>query len=414
MRLKPTVIIMLIMLTSIGAWGLWKIIVSSDFSLTSLTTGTNSNPSFQQNTQNLNTNTSISQRLSSANEGEGSFVWLFRQVKQQLSQENHAQAIEAVNEQYSQLSSDQLAAFKQLFIRQGQNYSDNGLHNKALRLFSELTTLFDEVDVLDMLSHTAVKLKDWQVALEALLSSSLLESQPESLIKKQAALANIAAQLKLSYQASEDFVSVQQLYQQLYEAHPGYAYFQYELGLAQLSLDDTINAKSLFSAIQYDLDIGPAAREQLALIERQESEQRDTVNQQKQPKTTDIVVPLTRVGNSFLVSSTINGRQTRLLLDTGASITALSPEIINHLSLPATGDIIRLSTANGITEARLYLAKRIQLGRVIARDLVVAEVELGNTDRFQGLLGTDLLNQINENYLIDNQNNNLIFRSGSR
>jgi len=83
------------------------------------------------------------------------------------------------------------------------------------------------------------------------------------LIKKQSALANIAAQLKQNFLASNDLASIQQLYQRLYDAHPSYAYFQFELALAQLSLGDTPNAKLLLSAIQYDLDIGSAAQEQL-------------------------------------------------------------------------------------------------------------------------------------------------------
>ena len=46
------------------------------------------------------------------------------------------------------------------------------------------------------------------------------------------------------------------------------------------------------------------------------------------------------------------------------------------------------------------------------RDLVVAEINLGNSQRFQGLLGTDLLNKVGADYsyLIDNENNALIFR----
>lgn len=410
MHLKPTVIIMLLILASAGGLGIWKIITSSGLSFSN---NMHVRHNDQIDTQNLHSTASNTQTNSASENERSTFVALFRQIKQQLRQENNTQAIETVNEQYSQLSSDQLSAFKQLFIRQGQNYNDNGQHNKALRFFSALSGLFNDVDVLDLLSSTAVKLSEWQIAFEALLRSSLLESRPDFLVKKQTALANIASQLKQSYLASQDYSSVQQLYQMLYEAHPGYAYFQYELGLAQLSLGDTITAKSQFNAIQYDLDIGPAAQEQLALLKQTENQQK-TNEQQEQPRSNDIVVPLTRVGNSFLVSSSINGRQTQLLLDTGASITALSPSLIERLNLPATGEVIRLSTANGITEARLYHAKRIQLGRVIARDLVIAEIELGNTERFQGLLGTDLLNQINGNYLIDNQNNNLIFRSSNR
>ena len=101
-----------------------------------------------------------------------------------------------------------------------------------------------------------------------------------------------------------------------------------------------------------------------------------------------------------------------MLLDTGASITSLSAEVIQRLGLEPLGRSIQINTANGRTEAPLYRVKRISLGRFRIQDLVVAEIDLGRDNRFQGLLGTDLLNGVNQNYgyLIDNQKSELIFR----
>jgi len=45
--------------------------------------------------------------------------------------------------------------------------------------------------------------------------------------------------------------------------------------------------------------------------------------------------------------------------------------------------------------------------------MVIAEIEFSSNSPFQGLLGTDLLNQLDTNYsyIIDNQKNALIFRA---
>ena len=77
---------------------------------------------------------------------------------------------------------------------------------------------------------------------------------------------------------------------------------------------------------------------------------------------------------------------------------------------------MRLSTANGITESQLYLVKKLKLGRFTVNNLVVAEIDLNQNGRFQGLLGTDLLNKVGPNYsyLIDNENSRLIFRRKRR
>ena len=407
MQTKPTVTFLFFILAGLGSWGIWKIALSNGL-LANLDKKTHIETN---ESAPLPNNSNVLARENVDKKPNDDFLSLSNKIKQYLKRGQIEHAIEQVNDQYSQLSIDQLDSLKQLFIHQGLSYSDNGQPNKAQRLYSQLSELFNDTDILDLLSSTSIKLKDWQSAFDALLSSSLLESRPDALIKKQLALANVAAQLKQTFQASNDLASIQRLYQQLYETHPSYSYFQFELAMAQLSLGNTVNAKTLLSAIQYDLDIGSSAQEQLALINKQEQAEQKSIEQKsKLENSPNTVVPLTRVGNSFLINSKINGRETRLLLDTGASITALSANLIDQLNLPATGEVIRLSTANGVTQSQLFLAKRIQLGRVTAQNLVVAEIELGSNDQFQGLLGTDLLNQINKNYLIDNQNNKLIFR----
>ena len=102
----------------------------------------------------------------------------------------------------------------------------------------------------------------------------------------------------------------------------------------------------------------------------------------------------------------------RLLLDTGASITALSAEAIQDLGLRPNGTIITLNTANGRTQSRLFRTDRLRLGRLQLNDMVVAEIDLSGSRGIAGLLGTDVLNQLNEqfSYPIDDENNALIFR----
>jgi len=199
-----------------------------------------------------------------------------------------------------------------------------------------------------------------------------------------------------------------------------------ELAFSYLALDDVNSAKPLFSAIQYDIEVGSQAQEQLAIIEQLDREQQsaslnarlelEARNRQANINRNDISVALVRVGNSFLVDSAIDGKQARLLLDTGASITSLSSQLISRLGLSATGNVVRLSTANGITESQLYLVKKLKLGRFTVNNLVVAEIDLNQNGRFQGLLGTDLLNKVGPNYsyLIDNENSRLIFRRKRR
>lgn len=423
MKINLPFLIITLSLTAIGSWGVWIIVEPNLSHFTQNTNQLDASPQSQTVTDKPKVNELVN--LSKA-PNDSSTKKDLQKVKNWLEQNNTSKAIGFINDSYDELTSEQLSLFKRAFFNQALKHSDQGELKKAQRLLSKTSELFQEVEIFDLLTNVSVDLQDWKTALNALLKSTLIESRPDVLIDKLSTLANIASHRKSEFAASSDLESVRKLYQSLYDAHPSYASFQLELAFSYLSLNDFNNAKPLFSAVQYDLDVGVQAQEQLAILndlDRQERqaainarEELQAKRQQNAAGRNDISISLIRAGNSFLVDSSIEGKQARLLLDTGASITAFSPELISRLRLTPTGDSIRLSTANGITESQLYLAKKIQLGRIVVKDLVVAEINLGESGRFEGLLGTDLLNKAGTNYsyLIDNENNQLIFRRKRR
>jgi aspartyl protease family protein len=85
----------------------------------------------------------------------------------------------------------------------------------------------------------------------------------------------------------------------------------------------------------------------------------------------------TRVGMSpdghFWVRARINGVERRLLIDSGATVTALSAETARAAGLqPREGLIpIRLSTANGMISADGATVGELRLGNIVARRLAV-------------------------------------------
>ena len=416
MNIKPSFLIIIITLAGLGSWGLWKINGEQFFQVSS------PNQSQQASQTSEDKPTGLVNIISTSDTQPSDSL---NQVQQLLSANKTSQAINFVNELYGELDSQELESLKRVFYQKALDYSDQGELKRAQRFLTQVTDIFNEVEILDLLAKVSIDLGDWKSAFSAMLESSLIESQPDRLINKLSTLANIASQLKNDFGASDDLENIRKLYQQLYDAHPSYAYFQFELALSYLNLGDINSAKPILSAIQYDIEVGPQAQDQLARLNefaQQELQDRQTALQEQNAaearrrraalNRNDIAVSLIRSGNSFLVDSAIEGKSARLLLDTGASITSFSPELISRLRLSPTGRSVRLSTANGITESQLYLAKRINLGAISVQNLVVAEINLGDSRRFEGLLGTDLLNKVGDDYsyLIDNENNRLIFR----
>jgi aspartyl protease family protein len=92
-----------------------------------------------------------------------------------------------------------------------------------------------------------------------------------------------------------------------------------------------------------------------------------------------------RLGH-FAANAVVNGRSTEMLVDTGASVVALTPATARRLGIhPAAGDYsLSMSTANGLASAAAVVLDEIRIGDVTVRQ-VPAVVFAGDG------LGVDLL-----------------------
>ena len=327
-------------------------------------------------------------------------------------------AVSVIDNVYQQADTQELEFFKTQVINHAIYLADNHDDVHASALLSAYTKIFDDVDAWRELGGSAARLSDWNTAVDAYLGASLLEYQPEALENLMQAVIRSAAHVRASLEQQSDQLGVLHLYQRLYDQHPDYARFQLELAQSFLRLGDDASAVPLLEVLQYDSELGTLGKQKLATI-AQRNEKLAVTRQQKNPeqqtantRRSDIVVPLIRSGNSFTLNINVNSRSVRMLLDTGASITALSTNLISTLNLEPTGRYIQLTTANGVRRSQLFQSTSLQIGRLKMQNLVVAEIDLGRSHGVQGLLGTDVLNRIDTrfSYIIDNQANSLIFR----
>ncbi|MBB3910933.1 retropepsin-like aspartic protease family protein [Sphingomonas desiccabilis] len=76
----------------------------------------------------------------------------------------------------------------------------------------------------------------------------------------------------------------------------------------------------------------------------------------------------------FWARATINGVERRMLVDSGATITAISEDTARAASVGSGTSLVPvvLQTANGLAQARTGSVKRLELGSITARDLKVA------------------------------------------
>jgi len=341
--------IVLCSLVVTGTWGVHKILssdqrnsqISSQPISARQQTVTEKGPSAQRQ---LATNTT-----SSKNEFDA-----FKQAKNLLSKGQTQTALSLINQYQIALSSQQLDELKAVFFRYISTLKSLEKFNLAERDLIIFSQYFDELVVWDELVKISASLNKPEQEFHALTRAAALESQPDIL------------QTKISLNSQNDQLGIRMLYQDLLNQHPSSTRFAYELALAQLNIGDNKAAKQLLLPLQYDLEFGGLVASHLAKIDdlkRQQTTPEVIKKNKAEFAASDLVVPLSRRGNSFLVDTSINGRRVNMLLDTGASITSLSSQQIQRLGLAPTGRSIRLSTANGERNAALYRAEKIRLGR---------------------------------------------------
>ncbi len=75
----------------------------------------------------------------------------------------------------------------------------------------------------------------------------------------------------------------------------------------------------------------------------------------------------------FWARATINGVPRRLLIDSGATITALSPSTVSAAGIAVEDDLfpIALKTANGTIPAKTATVDELRFGTIVARDLPI-------------------------------------------
>ena len=122
-------------------------------------------------------------------------------------------------------------------------------------------------------------------------------------------------------------------------------------------------------------------------------------------------IPLIRSGSQFLVEVQIEQLNLVLLIDTGATYTSLSLNAIERLNseTDALSDVlksVKVNTANGTTVARVFSLSSFSLADRQAKDFSVLEVNMGEHNRSDGLLGMNFLGQYH--FRID-QDNALLF-----
>ncbi len=94
----------------------------------------------------------------------------------------------------------------------------------------------------------------------------------------------------------------------------------------------------------------------------------------------------------FYVTGSLNGRDVRFMIDSGATVTAISTATATSAGIVSDGGPpVLVQTANGITRAQPAIAERLKIGSIERRG---ERVEISGFDDDMNLLGMSFLSKL--------------------
>ncbi|HYQ71279.1 MAG TPA: hypothetical protein VET88_05060, partial [Gammaproteobacteria bacterium] len=187
-----------------------------------------------------------------------------------------------------------------------------------------LAASYRDVEARVLLAQVYQGQQDLPAALDQLYEAKAYAWTPTMLQQIDTRIRFVAGELKRLLQRNEDHPGLLALYRHLVELEPDYAPWFMELAAAQLALDDKASAYRTLQLVVQDPDVGARAQSMLTELTvahagMQAAGATDTI-----PEISGI--PLMRSGNHFMVQAWPDGGGgLQLLIDTGASLTILTP-----------------------------------------------------------------------------------------
>jgi clan AA aspartic protease (TIGR02281 family) len=260
---------------------------------------------------------------------------------------------------------------------------------QLLRLYLQVD--YRDVEARLLLAEAFRGEKDWRAAIEQLYEAKGQAYRAETLEQLTQRIRALVTDYANSLKRNDDNNALLELYQHLTQLEPSYAPHFIGLAMAQMALADEDGARQSLLLVAQDAEVGARARD---LLERLR-----VAATQPQPSETSVPatevagIPLVRSASHFLVDVRLGGaEQARLLIDTGASLTMLTPDALQRRGVVAhaTGKTGVFNTANGRVRAPIYRLDTLSVGDWEVSNLDVGVLELDDP-QFDGLLGMNFL-----------------------
>ena len=311
-----------------------------------------------------------------------------------LNKRSYFNAIALFQEQKNQ--NEQVAAqLKVSLVDELQSLIETRSNNDFSKLVEQyLSFYYDDIDVLLLLTEfNRVNSRYLEVVNVFLLAKTYAYSHNDQKTV-DSHFNRFVMEVDSSYTEQKDWWSLINLYTHIDASGLMTPTYQYQQALAHLRSGDETFAIEQFNQLLGDSLVGDSAAKILSTL-TSESENPTVVYESVWGDADSIA--LQKVGNQFAVNLDNSRKDSvTLLIDTGASMTAISRDSFNALN--ASGDAVEqdrlvFHTANGPILSTVFSIPELHLGPHQLENTQIAVIEFDNSRGIDGLLGMNILDQ---------------------
>jgi clan AA aspartic protease (TIGR02281 family) len=222
----------------------------------------------------------------------------------------------------------------------------------------------------------------YAIAIDHLLRAALVVETKAQQQVLEAQLANVTDAYARSLISSQRYADLDRIYEAITLALPELGDYFMALGLLRIQTGDSAAALSALAQIENHGRLGAQARQLMADISSSSVDESAALE----------ALPLILRGSQWLVKAELDNRESiTLMIDTGAAMTVLQPQLLARLGYSLRGREAYFSTANGVVQAPVVAIQRLSLGQTGINQLSVGALELALDQSIDGLLGMNFL-----------------------
>ena len=296
---------------------------------------------------------------------------------------------EAVMAQYpvlqSTLSESDAIKHKRIIVDHARSLLKSGQSVNASALLSlYLKYEYRDISALLLMAEIHQDADDEMEAIEVLFQAKSYAYTPELIGQTDSAIRSVVKNYSAQLLVRKDYIAQLNLYKRLTELEPEYTLHFIRLAETYLALGNAVDARKALALTAHDSSVLELANDINRRIETDMAADKQYAAE----------VSLQALGNQFLVDAVLNNAQNAvLLLDTGASLSIISPELLRMLGIPyqSTGRTAWFSTAGGRIKAPIITLDSLAIDGVVVENIEVGVIGEFDSNPFDGLLGMNFL-----------------------